>query len=581
MNKTWKRKKSAKEEEVHRNMSELHLTRPLAELLAQRGINHLDAAKTFFRPMLEDLHDPFLMKDMDVAVDRLQHAINKGEKILVYGDYDVDGTTAVTMVYSFLRKLQLDCDFYIPDRYTEGYGFSNGGVDYAKENGMTLIITLDCGIKDLDRVKYAKSLGIDVIICDHHNPGDLPDAAAVLNPKRQDCNYPFDGLSGCGVGFKLLQAWCIKHGHPLNVLYEYLDLLTISIGADIVPIVDENRVLAFYGLQRIALRKRPGIEAMLFQASFKKPVLSITDVVFVLAPRINAAGRIYSGEQAVHLLLSETMEDALKLSPALEENNNQRKNLDKEITIEAVAMAAAFDDHQESFATVVYSEKWHKGVVGIVASRLVETFYKPAIVMVKDGDKLTGSARSVEGLDLFDALNNCAVYLEKFGGHTMAAGLTLSEKNFPAFRDSFNNSVRDMLKGQMPVQEIEYDLEISFEDIDEKFYRILKQFGPFGPGNMSPVFLVKNVVNARYSRAVGEAGSHLKLHVKEKNQKKTFDGIGFHLGKWADYLLADGEVDILFSVEENEYQGRVSLQLVLKDIRKNDSQAKVVNPENF
>lgn len=566
MNKMWKKKGNVDSDTCEKLMSELTISKSLATLLILRGISDMESAKKFFRPQLDDLHDPFLMKDMEKAVLRLQGALESGEKILVYGDYDVDGTTSVTVVYSFLQKLGATCGFYIPDRYEEGYGFSLKGVDYANEIGATLIITLDCGIKDSEKVSYATGKGIDVIICDHHNPDVLPPALAVLDPKREDCEYPYKGLSGCGVGFKLLQAWCIRYKHPLIDLYEYLDLLTISIGADIVPMTGENRVLAHHGLKQIALRKRPGIEAMLFQAGFKKPSLSITDVVFVLAPRINAAGRIFNGTQAVKLLLAESMEEALALSPAIEENNNQRKHLDKEITKEAQEQVLSDLEHPEKFTTVVYSENWHKGVVGIVASRLVESFYKPAIVLVKDGEKLTGSARSVEGLDLFDALSSCASLLEKFGGHTMAAGLTLQMEHLEPFKTSFDQAVRSMLNHQMPVLQIEYDVEIDFEEIDEKFFRILRQFGPFGPGNMNPVFLTRGVSNERFTKTVGDTKAHLKLHVKQK-RGRAFDGIGFNLGPWADPLLSGSEVDLLFTVEENEYRGNVTMQLNVKDIR--------------
>lgn len=568
MNKRWKKRDAVADEDVRILTSELGIGRTLASLLVQRDVNDLETAKRFFRPQLDDLHDPFLMKDMDLATTRLQDALESGERILVYGDYDVDGTTAVTLVFSFLKNLGASCEFYIPDRYEEGYGFSFKGVDFASSEGITLIITLDCGIKDAEKIVYAKEKGIDVIICDHHNPDQLPPAYAVLDPKRPDCEYPYKGLSGCGVGFKLLQAWCIKRDYPMEALFEYLDLLTISIGADIVPITGENRVLAHYGLQQIGLRKRPGIEAMLFQSGFKKPYLNITDVVFVLAPRINAAGRIFNGTRAVQLLLAETMEAALEISPALEENNNQRKHLDKEITKEAVEQVLSDPKHAENFSIVVFSETWHKGVVGIVASRLVETFYKPTIVLVKDGDKLTGSARSIDGVDLFDALSACSTYLQKFGGHTMAAGLTLSIDHLESFKNAFDNEISSILHQQLPIQQIEYDAEIDFDEVDEKFHRILRQFGPFGPGNMNPVFLARQVVNDRFTRTVGDTNAHLKLHIKQKKSgNKTLDGIAFNLGEWSEHLLSGGEADILFTVEENEYRGNVTLQLNVKDMR--------------
>lgn len=548
--------------------AKLLISENIASLLLQRGITDFDAAKSFFRPSLGLLHDPFLMKDMEKAVERLTSAIHNKEKILVYGDYDVDGTTAVTMMFSFLKKMAVESDYYIPDRYTEGYGFSRLAVDFAKENGFSLIITLDCGIKDGATVDYANELGIDVIICDHHNPGELPRAYAVLDPKREDCLYPFKGLSGCGVGFKLLQAFCIQQGIDLAAIEEYLDLLTISIGADIVPLTDENRILAFHGLELLAATKRPGIAAMLRQAGFKKRELTITDVVFILAPRINAAGRIFSGKQAVEMLLSENPEEAEKLSTALEENNKTRKGLDKDITAEALQQVDADIFYQSSFTTVVASDKWHKGVVGIVASRMVEAFYKPAIVLVKSGEMMSGSARSIEGVDLFEALGECSDLLEQFGGHTMAAGLSLKAEKFELFRERFDQVVARILEHQQPEPYILYDDEVHFEEITPRFHRILKQFAPFGPLNMKPVFLVKNVSNAKFTRTVGETNAHLKLHVmQKKNMEIAMDGIGFDMGKWAEALLKGAEVDMLFTIEENEWNGNVTTQINVRDIR--------------
>jgi single-stranded-DNA-specific exonuclease len=552
----------------------LSLEETIARLLILRGIQTFDQAREFFRPDLSTLHDPFLMQDMDKAVSRVIQAIEKNEKVLVYGDYDVDGTTSVTLVYTVLTELGLVCDYYIPDRYKEGYGFSYLGVDYAHEMGATLIITLDCGVRDGEKVKYASSKGIDVIVCDHHHVVDLPPAVAVLDPHRPDCTYPFKGLSGCGVGFKMLQGLFSALGYDQSYLWQHLDLLTISIGADIVPLNGENRVLAFYGLQQMAQsEKRPGIQAMLSSANFNRHELTISDVVFILAPRINAAGRIYSGKQAVELLLAPDLERAMKLSPNLEEVNGARKELDRSITTEALHQILEDDFYRTSFSTVVAGKGWHKGVVGIVASRLIENHYKPTIVLVDDGEKMVGSARSIHGLDMFELLDECADLLEQFGGHTMAAGLTLKSEKYLAFREKFDQCVSQRLNNEMPQPFIEYDAEIELSQITPKFYRIIKQFNPYGPENMRPVFLARNVRNARFTRAVGQDSAHLKLHIMQGDKKDvTFDGIAFGMGKWADYLLADGLIDMVFSLDENHYNGSVSLQLVVKDMRKSEAE---------
>lgn len=567
MKKNWVSKANPTEAIVEKLEQEVSIHRQVAVLLAQRGIDSFERAHTFFRPELDQLHDPFLMKDMDRAVERLSEAIHKNEKILVYGDYDVDGTTAVTLVYSFLKKLGVDCLYYIPDRYTEGYGFSLKGVDFAKEQNCSLIITLDCGVRDGLKIDYARTLGVDVIVCDHHQPAELPNAIAVLDPKRFDCDYPYKGLSGAGVGFKLMQGLCIQQSIDTSELMEYLDLVTISIGADIVPLTGENRILAFHGLKLLQNTRRPGIAAMLLKAGFQKPTLTITDVVFILAPRINAAGRIFSGKEAVALLLSETEEAALPLSTAIEEFNATRKGLDKDITKQAIQQIEDDTFQQDSLSTVVSGENWHKGVVGIVASRLVETYYKPTIVLVSDGEKMAGSARSIEGIDLFECLSECDEHLIQFGGHTMAAGLSLHAENFIPFRKRFDDVVRQKLHNIRPEPFIEYDAEIDFEDITPKFFRILKQFEPFGPENLSPVFLARNVKNARYTKAVGD-GSHLKLHVhQEHTPNLIFDGIGFNLGDWVDILKNNEPVDILFAIDENTWNGKTTLQLSVKDIR--------------
>lgn len=542
----------------------------IAGLLIQRGINDFDAAREFFRPDIHALHDPFLIKDMDRAVHRLSEALELCQPILVYGDYDVDGTTAVTLVYSYLKELGANCDYYIPDRYTEGYGFSFLAVDYAKEKGIKLIITLDCGIKDAEKIAYAKQKGIDVIICDHHHVGELPPAFAVLDPQRADCPYPYKGLSGCGVGFKLLQGLCIQNNIDTEGLMKYLDLLTISIGADIVPLTDENRILAYYGLQLLAQEEiRPGIRAILNSAKFNRPEITITDVVFILSPRINAAGRLVSGRQAVELLLASTLEEAMLLSPRLEDVNAARKEFDKNITTEAHQQIMNDDFYRTSFTTVVSNKGWHKGVVGIVASRLIEAYYKPTIVLVDDGDKMSGSARSIQGVDLLQMLDECAPLLEQYGGHTMAAGLSLKSENFEAFRLRFDEVVNKKLNSLLPSPFMEYDEEIQLAQITPKFYRIIKQFSPFGPQNMRPVFLARNIVDAQYTRPVGESEAHLKLHIKQEGeQSQPMYGIAFDMGKWSSFLKAGGKVDIIFSMEENIYNGTSSLQLFVKDIKK-------------
>lgn len=540
----------------------------IAALLVNRGITNFDKARTFFRPDPGQMHNPFLMTDMQKAVDRLAMAFSRNEKVLVYGDYDVDGTTAVTVVYSFLKKMGMDCDYYIPDRYSEGYGFSFAGVEFAKAQGHSLIITLDCGIRDNKKIEFANSFGIDVIVCDHHHPTDLPPAVAVLDPHRPDCRYPFKGLSGCGVGFKMLQAFCISQNILQEEVFCYLDLLTISIGADIVPMTDENRVLATLGLRQLAGPKRPGITALLQHAGFKKQVLNISDVVFVLAPRINAAGRIYSGKQAVQLLLADTLDEAIAIAPAIEKNNTTRKGLDKEITVEAIEKISTDEFNAQSFSTVVYSEGWHKGVLGIVASRLVDKFYKPAIVLSKIDDKLAGSARSIPGIDLFEALDRCHDLLDHFGGHAMAAGLGMSPQNFPEFRLRFDSVVAEMLVHNRPKPLLEVDAEIDLNSITPKFFRVIQQFQPFGPENMKPVFLTRNVTDAGYTRAVGATANHLKFHLKQNGiDTINCDGIGFNFGQWAAPLKEGASADIVYTLEENEWNGNSSVQLNIRDMK--------------
>lgn len=567
--KQWIQKQAPEKQVVEGMVTELKLPEAICELLAQRGIFDLSQAKEFFYPNLDSLHDPFLMKDMDQAVERLNEAIVKNQKILIYGDYDVDGTTSVALVFSFLSELGANCEFYIPDRYTEGYGFSMKAVEWASTENFNLIITLDCGIKDGIRIEKAKTLGMDVIVCDHHVPGPLPNAIAILDPKRSDCDYPYKGLSGCGVGFKLLEGWTFRYGkeHKEKLLAK-LDLLTISIGADIVPLTGENRVLASFGLQVISTNRRPGIKAMLEKAAFKRTELTITDVVFILAPRINAAGRISSGKKAVELLLAKNEEEAMEISTSIENDNKARRERDKEITIEAKQMIHDDPFYMSSFTSVVKNEGWHKGVIGIVASRLVEEFYKPAIVLTEIEGKLSGSARSIPGIDLYEVLGQCSDVLEQFGGHAMAAGLSLTSENYLPFRSKFDDLVKGRLNSELPIPYLEYDLEVKLSELTEKFYRILARFAPFGPENMKPVFLARNLFGSGITRTVGEDHSHLKTCLGQGvNKENKIEGIGFDLGRWAAPILNNAPVDVLFTLEENDWKGNKSLQMQIKDIR--------------
>ncbi len=536
----------------------------VSQLLLQRGISTYDEAKKFFRPQLTDLHDPYLMKDMDVAVHRIEAAIANNENILVYGDYDVDGTTAVSLVSSYLLSYYPNVATYIPDRYAEGYGVSFKGIDFAEDNDFSLIIALDCGVKAIEKVAYAKEKRIDFIICDHHRPGEtLPEAIAVLDPKRSDCNYPYDELCGCGVGFKLIQALGKNMGETIEDLLPYLDLVATAIGADIVPITGENRVLAYYGLHQINTNPRIGFKAILNQT--KKRVFTITDVVFIIAPRINAAGRIKHGQHAVNLLTETNLEQAETFAKEIEQYNLDRKNIDKEITVDALAQIEE-NKEKEAFTTVVYNENWHKGVIGIVASRLTETYYRPTLVFTKSGEKLAASARSVKGFDVYNALEQCTDYIEQFGGHKYAAGLTLLESEYVNFKNKFEEVVSKTIDSNLLIPEVTVDTAISFKDITPKLMRILKQFAPFGPGNMTPVFMVENINDTGYAKGVGEDEKHLKASVTQ-NGSKTIGCIGFNLGDKIDVVTNKKSFDAVFSLDENEWQGNVSLQLKLRDIR--------------
>ena len=551
-------------EKVKALATELKVDELIAMLLVQRGIETYEAARQFFRPSLSDLHDPYLMKDMDKAVTRIESAITNGENILVFGDYDVDGTTAVSLLSSYLKSFYPNVATYIPDRYNEGYGVSYQGIDFADDNEFSLIIALDCGIKSIDHVLYAKEKNIDFIICDHHRPGEfLPEAIAVLDPKRADCEYPYDELCGCGVGFKLIQALAQNRNQTIEDLVPYLDLVATAIAADIVPITGENRTLAKFGLEVINSEPRPGIKALI--QNVKKKVLTITDVVFIIAPRINAAGRIKHGNEAVALLTEYDLEQAEIFASEIEQHNSDRKDLDKQITAEALSQITE-NGETKKFTTVVYQENWHKGVIGIVASRLTETYYRPTIVFTKSGDKLAASARSVKDFDIYNALEACAAYLEQFGGHMYAAGMTLKEENYRAFKEAFERTVEETIHPDLLTPEISVDAEINLTDIDEKLIRILNQFEPFGPQNMTPVFMSKHLKDSGYAKGIGADEDHLKLFVKQ-NISPGFGAIGFGLGKKLDLVKNQQPFDALYCIDENEFNGKVSVQLRLKDLR--------------
>lgn len=560
----WNLKSKPRKEKVQALQNALQVDEIVATLLVQRGIETFEQAKQFFRPTLEDLHDPFLMKDMDKAVNRIESAIENNERILVFGDYDVDGTTAVSLVSSYLKTITPNIATYIPDRYNEGYGVSYKGIDFADDNGFSLIIALDCGIKSIDHVTYARDKGIDFIICDHHRPGEfLPDAVAVLDPKREDCSYPYDELCGCGVGFKLIQALGKNRNQTTQDLIPYLDLVATAIAADIVPITGENRVLAKFGLEVINSNPRAGIIALI--QNVKKKELTITDVVFTVAPRINAAGRIHHGDYAVRLLTEFNLEQAEEVAKEIEQFNSDRKDLDKQITKEALLQIQE-NKEENCFSTVVYNKNWHKGVIGIVASRLVENYYRPTIVFTKSGDKLAASARSVKDFDVYNALEACSEHLEQFGGHMYAAGMTLLEENYQKFKQAFEEVVQNTLHPDLQTPEIEYDAEIHMSEINPKLVRILKQFEPFGPQNMTPLFLVKDLTDSGYAKTLGSENEHLKAFVKQ-NDSESIGAIGFGLGNKLDLVKNFSKFDAIVSIEENEWRDVVTLQLQLRDIK--------------
>jgi single-stranded-DNA-specific exonuclease len=560
----WNLKPSPEPQKVQQLAEAINVDLFVAQLLVQRGIETFEQARQFFRPNLNDLHDPYLMKDMDKAVLRIESAIANNENILVFGDYDVDGTTAVSLVASYLKSYYPNVATYIPDRYEEGYGISYKGIDFADDNGFSLIIALDCGIKSIAHIAYAKEKNIDFIICDHHRPGEfLPDAVAVLDPKRADCSYPYDELCGCGIGFKLIQALGQNRNQAMEDFVPYLDLVATAIAADIVPMTGENRILAHFGLQVINLDPRPGIKALIHQ--IKKQTLDITDVVFIIAPRINAAGRIRHGNHAVELLSEFDFDQAQVFAAEIEQYNSDRKELDKQITKEALLQIIE-NEEQERFTTVVFQETWHKGVIGIVASRLIETYYRPTLVFTKSGDKYAASARSVKDFDVYNALEACSEHLEQFGGHMYAAGMTLNAENYLVFKEAFEKVVRETIHPDMLTQEITIDAEINFSDITPKLIRILKQFEPFGPQNMTPIFLTRGVRDTGYAKPIGEDDCHLKAYVKQGNSE-SFSAIGFGIGKKIDLVTKQKTFETVYCIEENEWNGNISVQLRLKDIR--------------
>ena len=560
----WTLKPKPSEETVQHLAKALNVEDFVATLLVQRGIETFEDARRFFRPSLEDLHDPYLMKDMEKAVTRIEKAIENEENILVFGDYDVDGTTAVSLVSSYLKTYYPNVATYIPDRYDEGYGISFKGIDFADDNGFSLIIALDCGIKSIDHVAYAKARNIDFIICDHHRPGEfLPEAVAILDPKRDDCTYPYDELCGCGIGFKLIQALGQNRNETIDDLIPYLDLVSAAIAADIVPMTGENRVLAYFGLQVINSDPRPGIKAIIHQ--IKKQTLDITDVVFIIAPRINAAGRIKHGNHAVELLTEFDFEQAQQFASEIEAYNSERKDLDKLITKEALQQIEK-NNEKERFTSVVFQENWHKGVIGIVASRLIETYYRPTLVFTKSGDKYAASARSVKGFDVYNALEACTEHLEQFGGHMYAAGMTLAAEKYEIFKDAFEKEVERTIHPDMLTPEIAVDAEINFSDITPKLIRILKQFEPFGPQNMTPIFLTKNIKDTGYGKPMGQEDEHLKLFVKQNNSE-GLAAIGFNLGNKIELTTHQKPFQAVYCIDENEWKDKVSLQLRLRDIK--------------
>ncbi|MFZ4457179.1 MAG: single-stranded-DNA-specific exonuclease RecJ [Bacteroidales bacterium] len=556
-------------DDKHDDMSkELGISPILSRLLLQRNITTIEEAKRFFRPQLSELHDPFLMKDMDRAVERLNKALGRKEKILIYGDYDVDGTTAVTIVYTFLRNFYSNIDFYIPDRSDEGYGISYKGIDFAYENDFKLIIVLDCGIKAIEKIDYAKRRGVDFIICDHHKPDDeLPDACAILDPKRADETYPFQHLSAAGVGFKFMQGFAQSNGIDTSLLFQLLDLVAVSIAADIVSVTGENRILAFYGLKILNNNPCIGLKSIIDMCGMADKEITLSDVVFKIGPRLNASGRMQSGGESVELLISKDMTFAREKCEGINLQNEIRKGLDKTITEEANAILESWPDMSERKSIVIYNEFWHKGVIGIVASRMTELYYKPAVVLTLSNGLATGSARSIQGIDIYKAIENCRDLLENFGGHPFAAGLSMKEENVPEFRARFETFIASNITTEQLVPQLDIDAAINFSDITPKFFRVLKQFAPFGPDNPKPVFCTRRVYDYGTSRLVGKDQEHLKLELIDSNSENIMNGIAFGMYEYNDLIKNLNPFDICYTIEENNYGGNSSIQLLIKDIK--------------
>ena len=564
MEKRWIYKQTPPREAVEKLSQEININPYLSTILVQRGTNDFESAKAYFRPKLEELHDPFLMKDMQQAVDRLKRAIDAQEKILVYGDYDVDGTTAVALVYSYLRAFHPNCAVYIPDRHKEGYGVSRAGIEWADENGYTLIIALDCGIKATDMVVLAEHKGIDFIICDHHLPDEeIPNAVAVLDPKRKDCNYPYKELSGCALGFKLIQAYARQHRNEQEV-YQFLDLVAVSTASDIVPITGENRILTYYGLRKLNENPLPGLKA-LREVSQNRSDLDVSGIVFTLGPRINAAGRVAHASAAVELLIAETESEALALAGALNLNNDTRRQFDLDITEEALSMIHNNEVLRSAKSTVLFKNTWHKGVIGIVAARCIEKYYRPTVILTESNDKITGSARSVMGFDLYEAICKCSDLLEKFGGHKYAAGLTMDKKNLAAFQQRFEEVVTAQITSEMLTPSIEIDTPISFDAITPKFINVLKQMAPFGPENQKPVFEAQNVYASNSLSNFKDR--HVKFTASQEGNGSAFQVVGFDLGEHYEQLAMQTPFRMAFTIEENFYNGYTSIQLRAKDIK--------------
>ncbi|WP_018338420.1 single-stranded-DNA-specific exonuclease RecJ [Butyricimonas synergistica] len=547
---------------------DLNCSYVIANLLLQRGVNTAEEAHAFFNPTLNMLHDPFLMKDMDKAVTRLEKAIGNEEKVMIYGDYDVDGTTAVSLLYKYLKNKCENPEYYIPDRYTEGYGVSIRAIDYAAANGISLMIVTDCGVKAVEKVRYAKSKGVDVIICDHHTPGDeLPEAVAVLDPQRKDCNYPYRWLSGCGVSFKLAQAYSLRHNLPMSDLYKLLDLVCVSIASDIVPITGENRILAHFGLLQLNQNPSLGLKTILKFSGIDKN-LTINDIVFRIGPKINAAGRVESGNKSVELLIADDIKKAAEVAGSINNFNDQRKKLDHDITEEALEYINQSHYDQTQKATVLYNPNWHKGVIGIVASRLTEYYYRPTVILTESNGLATGSARSVEGFDLYYAISQCSEFLENYGGHKYAAGLTLKLENIEPFKAKFQRIVSETITEEMLTPQINIDVQIKLNDITADLYAMIQKFAPFGPNNTIPVFMTDNVTNFMGSKQVGKNNEHLKLVVVDDTRLcNDRSGIAFGMGEDFSRISKGEYFDICYTLQENEFMGRSDIQMMIRDLK--------------